>query len=64
MKERNNVTLKSYSDKHKIVRQTASKDLNELIKFGLLKEDRSTKPYHYRIENKGIIDNFIIKNIA
>lgn len=59
IKGQHNVTLKSYTDQHEIVRQTASKDLNELIKFGLLKEDRSTKPYHYSISSRGIIDNFI-----
>jgi len=63
LKEKNNVTLKSYSDKHKIVRQTASKDINELMRFGLIREDRSTKPYHYKLENREIIDNFLNKNI-
>lgn len=59
LKGKNIATLKSYSDRHEIVRQTASKDLNELIKLGLLKEDRSTKPHQYKIENKSIIDNYL-----
>ncbi|MFN8713746.1 MAG: Fic family protein [Bacteroidota bacterium] len=62
LKEKNSVTLKSYSEKHEIVRQTASKDLNELIMIGLLKEDRSTKPYHYKIESRVIIENYIMNN--
>jgi Fic family protein len=64
LKEKNNITLKSYSDKHKIVRQTASKDLNELIKFGLINEDRSTKPYNYKIEKREKIDAFLKIDIA
>lgn len=64
LKEENNITLKSYFEKNNIVRQTASKDLNELIKFGLIKEDRSTKPHKYKIENKNIIEKYIIENIA
>lgn len=64
VKEATTITLKSYTEKHKIVRQTASKDLNELIKFGLLKEDRSTKPYQYRIENEERIDHYLLENIT
>ncbi|MBS4062015.1 MAG: Fic family protein [Bacteroidetes bacterium] len=64
LKENNRITLKSHSDKHKIVRQTASKDLNELIKLGLLKEDRGSKPYNFGIESRHIIDNYIVKNNA
>jgi Fic family protein len=63
LKEGNNITLKSYSNKFNIVRQTASKDLNELIKMSLIKENRTSKPYNYSIENRNIIDNFISKNI-
>lgn len=59
LKEMNTITLKSYADRHKIVRQTASKDLNELIKFGLIIEDRSTKPYHFKIKNTKTIDLFL-----
>lgn len=53
------ITLKTFAEKHQIVRQTASKDLQELIKFGLLQEDRSTKPYQYKVENPAVIDQFI-----
>lgn len=45
--------------KHEIVRQTASKDLNELIKLGLIKEDKSTKPYQYSLKSKEEIEHFI-----
>jgi len=59
LKSKNTITLNSYSNKNDIVRQTASKDLNELIKLGLLTEDKSTKPYQYSIKSKEEIDRFI-----
>ena len=61
LKERNNITLNSYALKHEIVRQTASKDLSELIKIGLLKESKQSKPYTYKIEIKKTIDDYIKK---
>jgi Fic family protein len=59
LKENKNITLNLYAEKHKIVRQTASKDLNELIKIGLLQEDKSTKPYTYTVKSRKIIEEFI-----
>lgn len=51
----NTVTLYSYCEKHEIVRQTASKDIQELIRLGLIKEDKSTKPYRYTLSSKNSI---------
>ncbi|SDT04837.1 Fic family protein [Winogradskyella sediminis] len=59
LKNKNNITLKSYCEKHEIVRQTASKDINELIKLNLIKEEKSTKPYKYSLKNRTEIDNYI-----
>ncbi len=59
LKSKNSITLNSYKDRHGIVRQTASKDLNELIKLGLIVEDKSTKPYKYSLKSMEAIDNFI-----
>ncbi|MHC5202748.1 Fic family protein [Myroides sp. LJL119] len=59
LKEKNNITLSSYAEKHKVVRQTASKDLSELIKLGLLVEDKSTKPFKYTLQNRKAISEFI-----
>lgn len=59
LKEKNNVTVNSYSEKHEIVRQTASKDINELIKLGLIEEDKSNKPFKYSIKNKKTIDDYL-----
>ncbi len=54
LKTSHTITLNVYSEKFNIVRQTASKDLNELIKLGYIKEDRSTKPYQYSLKSKAI----------
>lgn len=59
LKSKNTITINSYKEKHEIVRQTASKDLNELIKLGLIIEDKSTKPYQYSLKSKEEIDHFI-----
>lgn len=59
LKIKNTITLNAYAKKHEIVRQTASKDLNELIKMGLVIENKSSKPYTYNIPNRDIIDRFI-----
>ena len=59
LKETETMTLKAYSEKHHVVRQTASKDLNELVKMGLIKEERGTKPYGFKIESKTNLDQFL-----
>lgn len=59
LKYKNNITLNSYAEKHKIVRQTASKDINELIKLGLIIEDKSTKPFKYSLHSKKVVSDFI-----
>lgn len=59
LKETKNITLNLYAEKHKIVRQTASKDLSELMKMGLLQENKSAKPYTYSIVNRKLIEEFI-----
>lgn len=59
LKEKNNITLSSYAEKHEVVRQTASKDLSELIKLGLLVEDKSTKPFKFTLQSRKAISEFI-----
>jgi len=54
------ITLNSYAEKHEIVRQTASKDLNELIKLNLIIENKTQKPYTYGLIDRIVIDNFIL----
>lgn len=59
LKSKSTITMNSYSQKHDIVRQTASKDLSELIKLGLLKEDKSTKPYQYTLKSREEIEQIV-----
>jgi Fic family protein len=59
LKEENAITLNSYSAKHNIVRQTASKDLNELVKLGLISEDKSTKPYKFSLKSREATERFL-----
>jgi Fic family protein len=53
------ITLKEYAEKHDVVRQTASKDLGELVRLGLLALDRSGKPYRYTMTDRKAIDAFL-----
>ncbi|WP_165825353.1 Fic family protein [Pedobacter yonginense] len=59
LKDKNTITLNSYAREHQIVRQTASKDINELIKMGLISESKSSKPYSYFLSDSKVIENFI-----
>lgn len=59
LKDQNIVTLQTYAEKHQIVRQTASKDIHELIKIGLLTEDKSSKPFKYTLTNRKRITEYL-----
>ncbi|WP_196889478.1 Fic family protein [Aureivirga sp. CE67] len=59
LKNGEKITMNSYSERNDIVRQTASKDLNELINLDLIQEDKTTKPYKYFLKNKSIIDSYL-----
>lgn len=52
-------TLNSYCEKNKIVRQTASKDIQELLNQGLIVEHKTNKPYRYALKSKEAIERFI-----
>ncbi|WP_313090006.1 Fic family protein [Chryseobacterium flavum] len=54
------VTLAEYAKTHEVVRQTASKDLNELVKIGLIIEDKAQKPYNYGLIDRNTIEKFIL----
>lgn len=59
LNDKNIMTLNSYAQKHGIVRQTASKDLNELIKLGLVIESKTSKPYSFNIPDRNAIEKFV-----
>ena len=59
MKKRNSITLNDYSEKNEVVRQTASKDMKELVKIGLINENKKNKPIRYYLSDKESIESFI-----
>lgn len=59
IKYKNSITLKDYCENNKIVRQTASKDIKELIKLGFIKENKKNKPIRYSLNTKDSIDDYL-----
>jgi Fic family protein len=59
MKRKNSITLNEYSEKNEVVRQTASKDMKELVKIGLISENKKNKPIRYYLSTKEPIENFL-----
>ncbi|MCV6631154.1 MAG: Fic family protein [Flavobacteriaceae bacterium] len=59
IKEKGKVNIASYSKKHEIVRQTARKDLNELVNIGLINEVKDGRSVVFRITSKEQVDKFI-----
>jgi len=62
LQDGNGTMLPLCAEKQGIVRQTASEDLRELIRMGLIQENKSTKPYRYAIGKSDIIDDFLKNN--
>lgn len=58
-KEDAHVNISSYSARHEVVRQTARKDLNELIRIGLITEEKSGRDIVIKMLSKGKVDNFL-----
>ena len=55
------VNITAYAHKHDIVRQTARKDLNELINIGLIKEEKEGKNIRFSITSKERLLEYIEK---
>ncbi|WP_417800337.1 Fic family protein [Tenacibaculum sp.] len=58
-KENSKVNISSYSKKHEVVRQTARKDLNELINAGIIQEDKDGRNVVFKITSKEKVNNFL-----
>lgn len=56
---KNSITLNAYCSKHNVVRQTASKDFSELLKLGIISEDKSSKPYKYSLKSIDAIEGLL-----
>lgn len=55
------ISIKAYTERHNIVRQTARKDLNELITIGLLQEEKDGRKIWFSISSKEAILNYLEK---
>ncbi len=58
-KEDANVNISLYSSRHEVVRQTARKDLNELIRMGLIGEQKSRRDIVINLLSTAKVDNFL-----
>lgn len=55
------VSLQQYSKKHDIVRQTARRDLSELVKLNLIQEDKKGKSVVFKLISKQEVEKFLNK---
>ncbi|MCR9153562.1 MAG: Fic family protein [Bacteroidetes bacterium] len=55
------INLTAYSEKHNIVRQTARKDLNELLRIGLIKEEKEGRNKLFSLSTEDAIAKFLEK---
>lgn len=53
------IALQTYSTKHNIVRQTARKDVNQLIQLGLITEEKQGKEITFTLTSEKALDAFI-----
>ncbi len=51
--------IKGYSDRHDVVRQTARKDLNELINLGLIEEEKEGREIRVILVSKNIVIKYL-----
>ncbi|MBA4239590.1 MAG: hypothetical protein C0448_02600 [Sphingobacteriaceae bacterium] len=60
-KEESSVSLQQYAKKHDIVRQTARKDLSELVKLDLIIEEKKGKTIVFKVKSKSSVEKYIGK---
>ncbi|WP_394670709.1 hypothetical protein [Halosquirtibacter xylanolyticus] len=58
-KEDRQMTMTTYADKHQIVRQTARRDLNELITIGLIEEKKSGREIFFTLKSHKAVEKYI-----
>ncbi|MCG8208161.1 DeoR family transcriptional regulator [Tenacibaculum finnmarkense] len=58
-KENVEINITSYSQKYEVVRQTARKDLNELINAGLIIENKDGRNVIFKITSIENIDRYL-----
>lgn len=53
-----NVNIASYSNRHEVARLTARKDINELLKKGLIVEEKLGRDIMINISSKKVIEEY------
>lgn len=61
IKENSFVSLQQYAKKHDIVRQTARRDLSDLVKMNLIQEEKRGKTIIFKITSKSDVDGLLNK---
>lgn len=59
VKDASKVSLKSFSKKHDVVRQTARKDVLELVKLGFIRENKEGRDIILRLDSKEQVDKYL-----
>lgn len=59
IKPKSKINITQYTERHNIVRQTARKDLNELIKMNLLREQKEGRMVNFSLKSGSSIDEFL-----
>ena len=59
VKPKADISISDYSEKHDIVRQTASRDLQDLEKKGFLSKIKNGKNFFYKLTDKEMIKNIL-----
>ncbi|MDC1105384.1 Fic family protein [Prolixibacteraceae bacterium] len=57
--EDRHITMTTFGDKHQIVRQTARRDLNELITIGLIEEKKSGREIFFTLKSHKAVEKYI-----
>ncbi|UXX79494.1 Fic family protein [Reichenbachiella carrageenanivorans] len=58
-KESNRVNISAYSNKHDVVRQTARKDLNDLVKLGVIQEEKDGRNIVFKVSSKEKVESYL-----
>jgi Fic family protein len=59
VKDNETISLQSYAQKNDIVRQTARKDLSELVKLNLIQEEKRGKAIVFKVKSKNDVEVFL-----
>ena len=58
-KDSNRVNITAYSNKHDVVRQTARKDLSDLVKLGIIEEEKDGRNILFKVVSQEKVDSYL-----